>query len=56
MVLIKVASGIEKNTPQNPHRPPKIKIAAKIEKASRFIALLNKAGVKTLLSKTWMIR
>ena len=41
MVRIKVAKGIEKNTPQKPHSPPKIKIAARIEKASKFIAFEN---------------
>ena len=50
-VLMKVASGIEKNTPQNPHRPPKIKIADKIEKASKFMAFEKSNGVNTLLSK-----
>lgn len=48
---MKVASGIEKNTPQNPHRPPKIKIADKIEKASKFMAFEKSNGVNTLLSK-----
>lgn len=50
-VLINVARGIEKNTPQNPHKPPNTKIAVKIENASRFIALENRIGVNTLPSK-----
>ena len=53
-VLIKVASGMAKNTPQKPHRPPKIMIAAKIEKASRLIALAKSIGVRMLLSKSWI--
>ena len=51
IVLMNVAKGIEKKTPQNPHKPPKIRIDARIEKASRFIAFEKSIGVSSRTEK-----
>ena len=46
----KVASGIAKNTPQKPHRPPKISTARMIAIGCRFIASEKSSGVSRLAS------
>ena len=59
MVRIKVAKGIEKNTPQKPHSPPKIKIADKIvpilTSSNLFLAPISakNAANHKIYVKTW---
>ena len=49
--LTKVARGMAKNTPQNPHNPPKTSTAAIIATGCKLTASENNKGTKTLPSK-----
>ncbi|MNC78599.1 hypothetical protein D3C75_1308440 [compost metagenome] len=46
----RVASGIAKNTPQNPHSPPNSSTAQMIATGCRFTASENSNGTSTLPS------